>query len=69
MRFILVKGFRITASNYFDDFTLIELRALCGHTQKVVERLMELLGFDMKPGLAFDRKFEVLGPPWTYLRP
>ena len=61
LRYILVQGLKIMVSNYFDDFTLIELRALCTHTQGVVDRLMDLLGFDIKEGLGFGNLFDVLG--------
>ena len=61
LRWILVKGLKLVASNYFDDFTVFEAGCLTANTQELLNKLMTLLGFDIKPGKAFSKQFDVLG--------
>ena len=68
IRWILVRGLRLMASNYFDDFTFVESRRLATQTEDLILDLMSLLGFDIKDGKHFASTFDVLGVTFDLTR-
>ena len=58
---VFVSQFGLFCTHYFDDFPVLEFDALSGHTQKLVDDLLELLGWSTKTQHEFSATFDVLG--------
>jgi hypothetical protein len=61
---LLTRLLNVCNSNYYDDFVLLELDTLAAHTQSVVDRFMQLIGWAVKRGdkdLDFGSSFCALG--------
>jgi hypothetical protein len=61
LREILVGIFHIGATNFYDDFTVIEVEALADDARACVESFFELLGWKLKPLSEFGALSEPLG--------
>ena len=61
IQMILLKGFRIRCTHYFDDCPTIEFKALAPHTQVTVDAIFKLLGWDTKVQKLFAVSFEASG--------
>ena len=61
LQMILLKGFGIICTHYFDDYPTIEFKALAPHTQVTVDAIFKLLGWDTKVQKPFAVSFEALG--------
>ena len=65
LRIIAARLFRLVVTNFFDDFTQIEVEPPCKSAQKTLEDLMSLLGWGVaqeeKKRKPFQEKFEPLG--------
>jgi hypothetical protein len=59
--YIMVVLFGLTATHYFDDFSVLELDCLATDTQKLVDDLLDLLGWETKEQKPFAKRFDVLG--------
>jgi len=57
----LVRLLKIGATNFYDDFTVIEAAGLAASTAEAVEGFFKLLGWALKPLPAFAAKAEPLG--------
>ena len=61
LREILVGIFHIGATNFYDDFSVIEVEALAADARSCVESVFELLGWKLKPLSEFGELSEPLG--------
>ena len=50
LRELLVRLLELAATNYYDDFTIIEAEQLAEITTKFVDRCMAIVGWDIKRG-------------------
>ena len=57
----LLKLLAISASNFYDDFTVFELEALAGSATESVESFFAILGWELKPLRGFSSTPEPLG--------
>ena len=54
-------SFILLATKYFDDYSVLELAVLREETQRIVDGIMELLGWETKGHAEFCDTFEPLG--------
>ena len=58
---LLIRGFGISCTHYFDDYPTVEFEALAPHTQVTVDAFFKLLGWSTKAQKPFAVSFEALG--------
>jgi len=58
---LLVRGFGIIVTHYFDDYPTLEYKALADHTQTTIDAFFELLGWSTKEQKPFSDRFDALG--------
>ena len=58
---VMCHCFALGTTNFFDDFHVIEEDALCEHTEKLVGRIFDLLGWELKSMPSFSSKPAPLG--------
>ena len=58
---VIAVEFEVVCSHYFDDYTVLELKALAQDTQELLDGVFSLLGWATKQHAGFDTVFDVLG--------
>ena len=58
---LLLRGFGVSCTHYFDDYPTLEFAPLAQHTQQLVDKVFSLLGWDIKEQVPFASRFDALG--------